>query len=269
MDSLLLTPLLGALIGLALALTGAGGGILAMPLLILVLHLSVVQAAPVALLAVGLSAALGAWMAFREGRLRYRAAALIGVTGVLASPLGSWLANRVPAKPLTIIFAVVLAYVAMRMIRESQGGGDAVADDEKLPCVLDPARGRLSWTAPCARALMFTGGLSGMLSGALGVGGGFVIVPALARFTNLGQTSVVGTSLGVIALVSAGSVAVASVSGSMNWPVALPFALGAACGMAAGSRLSGRLPPARLKQSFGVISLLAALVMMIKSVAPA
>lgn len=265
----MLTSLLGAMIGLALALTGAGGGILAMPLLILGLHLDVVHAAPVALLAVGLSAALGALMAFREGRLRYRAAALIGITGVLASPLGSWLAHRIPAKPLTVVFAVVLAHVAIRMIRESRAGKDAVADDEKLPCVLDPAQGRLNWTAPCARALMFTGGISGVLSGALGVGGGFVIVPALTRFTNLGQTSVVGTSLGVIALVSAGSVAVASMSGGMNWAVALPFALGAACGMAAGSQLSGRLPPASLKQAFGVISLVAAVIMVVESVSPA
>lgn len=254
----LLPAVLGVLVGLALALTGAGGGILAMPLLILGLHLSVVQAAPIALLAVGLSAALGAFMAFRERRLRYRAAALIGVVGVIIAPLGTWTAHQIPVAPLTLIFAAVLSYVALRMLREASATKSVIPDSQKLPCVLNPDEGRLFWTARCARSLMLTGGLSGFLSGALGVGGGFVIVPALARYTNLDQTSVVGTSLGVIALVSAGSVGVASASGLVQWTTAIPFALGSFIGMLLGSRLAGRLPPARLKQAFGGISLAAA-----------
>ncbi|WP_439639136.1 sulfite exporter TauE/SafE family protein [Nevskia sp.] len=265
MDSLSLTHVLtlglGALIGLALALTGAGGGILAMPLLILVLHLTVVQAAPIALLAVGLSAALGALLAFRQRQLRYRAAALIGGVGVLVAPSGTWLAHQIPVLPMTLVFAAVLAAVAIRMIREAAPGAAAITPDRSLPCVQDGDRGRLQWTAPCARALIGTGALSGLLSGALGVGGGFVIVPALARYTNLTARSVVGTSLAVIALVSAGSVTVAALSGHLLWPLALPFAGGAALGTAAGSRLAGRIAPGRLKQAFGLLSLLAAAIM--------
>ncbi|MDP3294993.1 MAG: sulfite exporter TauE/SafE family protein [Nevskia sp.] len=266
MDTMLLTAGLGALIGLALALTGAGGGILAMPLLILALHLTVIQAAPIALLAVGLSALLGAAIAFREKRLRYRAAGLIGIVGVLTAPLGTWAAHQVPIAPLTVVFALVLSYVAIRMLRDARTAPADIAADQKLPCVLNPDEGRLNWTAPCARALMATGGLSGVLSGALGVGGGFVIVPSLARYTNLSQQSVVGTSLGVIALVSAGSVTVAAVSGLLLWNIATPFALGSVVGMLTGSRLSGRLSPGLLKQAFGTISLLAAVTMIIKAV---
>lgn len=267
-EAALLPAALGAVVGLALALTGAGGGILAMPLLILGLHLTVVQAAPVALLAVGLSAALGACMAFRKRRLRYRAAGLMGVVGVVVAPLGTWVAHQVPVAPMTLIFAAVLSYVALRMIRDAAGADSALADSQKLPCVLNLDEGRLFWTARCARALMMTGGLSGFLSGALGVGGGFVIVPALARYTNLDQKSVVGTSLGVIALVSASSVSVAAASGLMPWPVAIPFVLGSLAGMLLGSRLAGRLPPARLRRAFGVISLLAAAVLVFRVVLP-
>lgn len=264
----LLPAVLGVLVGSALALTGAGGGILAMPLLILGLHLTVVQAAPIALLAVGLSAALGAFIAFRERRLRYRAAGLIGVVGVVIAPLGTWTAHQIPVAPLTLIFAAVLSYVALRMLSDASGATTAISDSQKLPCVLNPDEGRLFWTARCARSLMMTGGLSGFLSGALGVGGGFVIVPALVRYTNLNQKSVVGTSLGVIALVSAGSVGVASASGLIHWTTAIPFALGSLGGMLLGSRLAGRLPPARLKQAFGGISLLAAAILAARVLSP-
>lgn len=263
-DLTALAAVFGVLVGLAQATTGAGGGILAMPLLIVGLQLSVVQATPIALLGVGLSAGLGATLALRQGRLRYRAAGLIGLAGVLVAPLGTWLAHRLPATPLTLLFAAVLAYVAIRTFREAGKPLDEGSDPEKLPCVLDADRGRFQWTAPCARALIATGGLSGLLSGTFGVGGGFVIVPALARYTNLAQASVVGTSLGVIALVSAGSVGVAAASGLVLWPLALPFTLGSAAGMLLGGRLAGRLPAARLKQAFGVISLLAAAVMVVR-----
>jgi len=266
MENSLLTAGLGALIGLALALTGAGGGILAMPLLILALHLTVVQAAPIALLAVGLSAALGGLIALREKRLRYRAAGLVGIVGVVTAPLGTWAAQQIPVVPLTLIFSLVLTYVALRMIREAASTGLQVPADRKLPCVLNPDEGRLHWTARCTRALMLTGGVSGFLSGSLGVGGGFVIVPALTRYTNLSLQSVVGTSLGIIALVSAGSVTVAAASGLMLWPVAIPFAVGSIVGMLLGSRLAGRVPPRRLKQAFGVMSLLAAAVMVMRTV---
>ena len=261
MDPALLAVGLGALVGAALALTGAGGGILAMPLLLLGLRLTVTQATPIALMAVGLSAALGAALAFRHGRLRYRAAGLIGISGLISAPLGTWVAHQLPVAALTALFALVLAYVALRMIGEGRHPVPAPSAAAKLPCVIDPEEGRLQWTAPCARALMRTGAVSGALSGALGVGGGFVIVPALHRYTDLATASVVATSLGVIALVSASSVAVAAVSGVVLWSVALPFTLGAALGMGLGSQAAGHLPPALLKQGFGALGLLAAAVL--------
>lgn len=268
MDAQVLALLLGALIGLTLALTGAGGGILAVPLLVFGLHLSVPQAAPVALVAVGLAAALGAGLALRAGQLRYRAAALIGVSGVLVAPAGIVLAHRLPTAPLALLFSGVLAYVALRTLREARRPANAASlfpPEDKLPCVLDPEQGRLQWTAPCARALMRTGVLSGLLSGALGVGGGFVIVPALARYTNLDQRSVVGTSLGVIALVSAGSVTAAAVSGRLLWEVALPFATGSALGILLGRGLARRISGPGLRHLFALVSLVAAVSLALKT----
>ena len=98
-DPALLAILLGSVVGVVLALTGAGGGILAVPLLVFGLHLPMQQAAPIGLLAVGLAAALGAALGLREGIVRYRAATLIRVTGMLLAPFGIWLAQRFPMHP--------------------------------------------------------------------------------------------------------------------------------------------------------------------------
>lgn len=212
MDPSLLGLALGAVIGLILALAGAGGGILAVPLLVFGLHLSIMQAAPVGLIAVGAASAFGAVLGLREGLVRYRAAALIGLTGMLLAPLGVRLAQVIPNAPLMVAFALVLAVVAWRMFDQARRGANAgsVAQRSQMPCVLDPDEGRLVWTLPCAWALAATGAMSGLLSGLLGVGGGFVIVPSLSRYTNIATRSIFATSLAVIALVSIGGVGAAA-----------------------------------------------------------
>ena len=96
----------------------AGGAIIAVPLLVFGLHLSMAQAGPVGLLAVALAASAGAVLGWRTRVLRYKAAALMAATGAatgaVTSPLGLWLAQRVPNRPVTAVFAVVLAIVAAR-----------------------------------------------------------------------------------------------------------------------------------------------------------
>jgi len=103
--------------------------------------------------------------------------------------------------------------------------------------------------------------LSGLLSGLLGVGGGFVIIPALSRYTNLDSKSIVATSLAVIALVSLGSVITASLSGVMHWAVGAPFALGAVVGLVLGRQVASHLAGPRLQQLFAVTGMLAALLL--------
>jgi len=243
---------LGSVVGLVLALTGAGGGILAVPLLVFGLHLRMAEAAPVGLLAVGLAAALGALLGLREGVVRYRAALLIGCTGMLIAPLGVGLARRLPNTPLMLAFAAVLGWVAWRHLR--QGARGAAAPAGRPVCAMDPATGRLSWRTPCALALAGTGALSGLLSGLLGVGGGFVIVPLLSQLSDVGMRGIVATSLAIIALVSVGGVFGAATQGALAWSVALPFAAGAALALLAGRQLGARLAGARLQQAFGAVA---------------
>ncbi|PYY98561.1 sulfite exporter TauE/SafE family protein [Pseudomonas sp. TKO14] len=255
---------LGAIIGAILALTGAGGGILAVPLLVFGLGLSMVEAAPIGLLAVGLAASVGAVLGLRQGIVRYRAAGFVASVGVLMAPLGLWLAHRLPNLPLALLFSLVLLYACGRILRKASlelKQGQAAPRPAFLPCVLNPAQGRLRWTLPCARALTFTGMLSGLLSGLLGVGGGFVIIPALSRYTNLDSKSIVATSLAVIALGSLGSVITASLSGGMHWAGGAPFALGAGVGLGLGRQGASHLAGPRLQQLFAITGMLAALLL--------
>jgi uncharacterized membrane protein YfcA len=170
----LVTALLGAVVGAILALTGAGGGILAVPLLVFGLGLPLVKAAPVGLLAVGLAAAIGALLGLKQGIVRYRAAGFVAGIGLLMAPVGLYVAHRLPSTPLALVFAGVMVYASLRMfckaVRELHHGKPPPRL-EMFPCVLNPLEGRLRWTLPCARALALTGLLSGLLSGMLGVGG--------------------------------------------------------------------------------------------------
>jgi len=254
----LLGLVLGAVVGLILALAGAGGGILAVPLLVFGLHLSILEAAPVGLIAVGAASAFGAVLGLRDGLVRYRAAAVIGITGMLLAPVGVRLARLIPNAPLTVAFSIVLAWVAWRMFNQARrtvaGEAESPHAQSRLPCVLNPNEGRLVWTLPCAWALAGTGAVSGVLSGLLGVGGGFVIVPSLSRYTNLAARSIFATSLAVIALVSVGGVAAAAWQGSIAWPIAGPFAVGAVVALLAGRLMAARLAGARLQQAFAVTS---------------
>lgn len=263
----MMTPLaLGLAVGLILALTGAGGGILAVPLLVFGTHIGMAQAGPIGLLAVGMAACLGAILGLRAGVVRYRAAMLVAVTGMVCSPAGLWLARRVDNRWLSVLFAFTLLYVAFKSFGKARRKGAASTAPRPVPvCVRDAATGRFVWTRPCARALALSGSLAGLLSGLLGVGGGFVMVPALQRYTDLAMQSAVATSLAVIALISAAGVVTSAASGGLAWSIALPFAAGALAGMLGGRSLSGRLSGPHLQIAFAVVSTLVAAGMIVKA----
>lgn len=261
---MLVVSLLGFTVGIILALTGAGGGILAVPLLVFGAGLSMAQAGPIGLLAVALAAALGAIMGLKQGTVRYKAALLIATAGILCSPLGLWLAQRTPNRPLSMLFALVLLYVAWRVYQRAAATAAAppagstnngsTNSGTAPPCRLDARRGKLNWTAPCARALAMSGLVAGGLSGLLGVGGGFVMVPALQRYTDLNTQSILSTSLAVIALVSFSGVAASAASGHLQWAIALPFSAGALVGMSGGRLLAARLAGPVLQKAFALVS---------------
>jgi hypothetical protein len=266
---MIIVLLLGFTVGVILALTGAGGGILAVPLLVFGVGLSMAEAGPIGLLAVGLAATLGAVMGLKTGTVRYKAALLIAGAGIVCSPFGLWLAQRTPNRPLTIVFAFVLMYVAFRVFQRSLPASAESKTDVKNkppPCLLDASRGKLNWTAPCAWALTVSGVVAGGLSGLLGVGGGFVMVPALQRYTNLTAQSVLATSLAVIALVSISGVAASAATGHLQWAIAFPFSIGALAGMISGRLVAAKLSGPHLQRGFAIVSGVVAVALLVKAI---
>ena len=264
MDITLIGIALGVFVGVLLGLTGAGGAILSVPLLGFFLHLNVAEAAPIGLLAVSLSASLGAYLGLRSKIMRYKAAMLIASAGLLFSPIGIWLAHQLPNWPLVLIFCSVLLLVSRNMWQQAKRELAHLDDELGPPCLLDQTIGKLTWTLPCARALAMSGALAGFFSGLLGVGGGFIIVPALRKFTDLPMKSIVATSLGVLTIVSFGGVLFSNLYGSMNWSLALPFAGGSVVGLLIGRQAVKSISGPRVQQAFAIFALLIAVAMMLK-----
>lgn len=260
---------LGIAVGIIMALTGAGGGILAVPLLVFAAQLSFKEAAPVGLLAVGMAAAMGAILGLQAGIVRYRAAMLMATAGVLFAPIGVWIAGRTDGAWLNGLFALVLLFVAFRTYRQASNDQANATPSvlRELPCIVSADNGRFVWTTRCARALVSSGLVAGLMSGLLGVGGGFVMVPAMARYTDLSMQSIVATSLAVIALVSLSGVAANAYAATLDWSIALPFAGGALAGMLAGRFASSRVSGSHLQKGFAVVSAAVAIGMTVKSFA--
>lgn len=258
---------LGLCIGASLGLTGAGGGILAVPALMFGLHMSLAQAAPVALIAVGAASAVGAIQGLRSGLVRYKAALLMAITGAITAPLGLALARQIPASWLSLGFAAVMMLVAVRMARQSRPASAALAPaaDRTKACRLSAETGRFIWTGRTAATLGSIGAVAGICTGMLGVGGGFIIVPALTYFSNARMHNIVSTSLMVIALVSAVTVGSAAMRGLSLTDAQWLFIAAATVGMMLGRMAAPLVPQPVLQRVFASVCVAVAGVLILRT----
>ena len=259
----LITIVLGLFVGMVLALTGAGGAILSIPLLVFFLHLSISQAAPIGLFALMLSAGIGALLGLRAGTVRYKAAGLMALLGILMAPIGVLLGHYLPSRLVGIIFSIVLAYIAMRMWF---GSPAEPISNEPAPCQINPATSKLFWTAPCTAKLGLAGSIAGLLSGLLGVGGGFIIVPSLRKESNLDMQTIITTSLAVIALVSASGFVTYALHYTIDWKTVLPFGISTIVGMLIGRLFAAKIPTNHSQHVFAVHAFVVAAALAIKQV---
>ncbi len=259
---MLLASVLGVLMGLVMGLTGAGGGILGVPALVLGLGLTMIQAAPVSLLAVGAAAAVGAIDGLRHGLVRYRAALLIALLGALFSPLGVFVAHQLSEPVLMGLFSALMVLVAWRMVRREKveaGPSDhGAASWGQKNCMLNQQTGRLAWTAKCTATLAALGAVTGAVSGLLGVGGGFLIVPAFKQLTDVQMRGIVATSLMVVSLLSLIGVVGAFHAGVNIEPMGWGFIVASIAGMLAGRRLCSVIPARALQVGFAGLCVLVA-----------
>jgi uncharacterized membrane protein YfcA len=263
----MLTLILGVCVGLVLGLTGAGGGILAIPALTLGLGWSVTEATPISLLAVGGAASIGAIHGLRQGLVRYKAAGVMAIAGWLTAPLGLYLGGLIPSAVLMLMFGAVMLVVAGRMYVQSRRATENahVADALQKNCMLDPLTGRLDWSGRCSATLASIGAASGLLTGLLGVGGGFLIVPAFRKFSDVRMHGVVATSLMVVALVSLGTLSHFFIKGFELSGAAIIFTGAAFAGMVVGRLSAPKLSAQLLQRLFSMLCITVSLLMIGKA----
>jgi uncharacterized membrane protein YfcA len=245
---------MGVVIGAIMGLTGAGGGILAVPVLVGTLGWTMQKAAPVALIAVASGAAVGAMDGFRLGLVRYKAATLMALCGIPMTRIGQGWAHELPHDWLLGGFGLLMLLISVRFLKMSN-----VTYAEQNPNSLRLARingetGKFIWTPLTALVLAAVGSLTGMMTGLLGVGGGFLIVPLMRRFTELSMQGIVATSLFVITLVSGGGVINALASGAqVPMMETIGFVAAMVSGMLVGRKVTRRLQPHHIQTGFGLL----------------
>ncbi|GAA3838032.1 sulfite exporter TauE/SafE family protein [Streptomyces coacervatus] len=237
MSVLVLALVSGSVIGLALGALGGGGSVLAVPALIYLLGFTPVAATTASLVIVAVTTATALPAHAREGHVRWRTGLLFAAAGTGPAMLGALVAARLPAAALTAAFALVALVAAVRMLRPRVGSGDAVR-------AVRPGR------AAAAGA-----GL-GAVTGVLGVGGGFLAVPALVSVLGLRMRAAVGTSLLVITINSVAALALrAGTADGLDWAVIGPFAGAAILGAWDGKRLATKVSGQALQRIFALVLL--------------
>jgi len=273
METVILSLGFGLVIGLALGLTGGGGSIFAVPLLVYAMSVPPHEAVGISLAAVGATAAWGVIQHLRGGQVEVRTGLLFAVTGMLGAPLGTWLNSLLPEKLLMLLFAGLMLAIALRMWRRTTSSntttGCSPDTDVESPnaatCRRD-AQGQLQLTSRCALLLIILGFATGILSGLFGVGGGFVIVPALVLFSGMPIHRAVATSLLVIALISSSGIASNLIADRpLDINIAALFTAGGIIGLSIGSQLGRRISGAVLQKGFSMAVVVVAAFVVTKS----
>ena len=246
-----LTIALAVFVGIALGLLGGGGAILTVPLLAYVAGLDPRQAITISLLVVGVTAAVSAITHARAGRVQWRTAALFGSAAMAGAYAGGLLARLIPGTTLMIAFAVVMIAAAIAMMRGRKNPAAATA--RRMPLL----------------KLAVLGVGVGMVSGLVGAGGGFLLVPALALLGGLSMPVAVGTSLVVISMQSFAGLAGHLASQHIDWRLAGMVTAAAVIGGLVGGRLTAIVDPNTLRQLFGWFVLLMASVILAEELHPA
>lgn len=254
-----LAALFGAVIGALLGLVGGGGGILAVPALVYGLGLPLSAAVPASLVVVGSASAVAvAPRARRE--VNWRLAGIIGAAGIPTSLLGGVVNHHLDQHILLLIFAAIMVAAALRMLRATTETGG----------VCDLPGGGVAWQRCLPRAII-TGALVGFLTGLLGVGGGFLLVPALIVALGLRTPNAVATSLVIIVINSVAGLVPYLATGhagtGMNWTAIAVFALATLVVSLPAGRLARRVPAHALRRGFAVLVLLVAAAVSIQVVA--
>lgn len=228
------TIALSVLIGVSLGLLGGGGSILTVPILVYVAGQDAKAAIATSLLVVAVTSAAAAIPHARAGHVRWRTGLLFGVAGMAGAYGGGRLGSLVPGTWLLIAFGLMMAATAVAMLR-GRKNVEAVRAHQEIPVA----------------KVLVEGVVVGVVTGLVGAGGGFLVVPALALLGGLPMSAAVGTSLVVIAMKSAAGLFGYLQGVTIDWPLALGVTAAAIAGSVIGARIAGRTNEEQLRKGFG------------------
>ena len=256
----------GTLIGLSLGALGGGGSVLAVPVLVYGLGQSAAQATTGSLVVVGLTSLVSAITAYRSGNVRLGRGVAFGVVAIGGAAAGAKASALVPQPMLLAAFAALLLVVAglmtVRQLRARRAGGTDGSAPQRRALADNPIiTFSPTFACHCPRAIkvLATATAVGLLTGFLGVGGGFLVVPALVLALGLPMEYAAGTSLVVITITSASALAVRAGTGTHpGWGLAALVTAAAVAGGYLGARLAARADTSKLQAAFTVLLLLVA-----------
>lgn len=255
----------GAATGIVLGLLGSGGSIIAVPALLYLLHVEPKQAIAMSLGIVAITATIAAFDNWRRGNVDIRVAAVFGLFGVVGTFGGTRLGVHTPVAFQLGLFALVMLAAAWRMLRPKkqllrQPAQLAVAGGPAIPMpeneIIRAHLGQI--------ALLGVG--VGALTGLVGVGGGFLIVPALVLLSGIPMKTAIGTSLAIVAANSSTGFAGYMGVVPVDWMMLASFTAVTVAGSFAGTRLAHHISQETLKRSFGVFLVFVASYILLKSV---
>jgi uncharacterized membrane protein YfcA len=237
---------LAVAIGVALGLLGGGGSVLALPILTSVMGVAIKPAIAMTLVIVGTVSLLGVIPHWRAGRVRWRVAAIFGSSTAIGAFLGARIAALPWVTPIgqMLLFAGMMLLAAIATIHRSYQP-DSPTPDDALAAYAKPVC-RYCWLW-----LLSEGIGVGMVTGLVGVGGGFAIVPALVLLGKLPMKQAIGTSLVIIAVNSIAGLAGYMGQVAIDWPLTLSFTMAAALGTLPGAYWAKFVPATRLQRWFG------------------
>lgn len=233
---------LGAVIGVMLGLLGGGGSILAVPALVYVLGLDIGQAIPISLIVIGIASAVGAAPKVIAHQVQWRLAAIFAAAGIPATFLGTAIGRHLPQPVLLSGFALVMVVAGIRMLQDKGDKGTA--------CRVEGAG--INWRR-CAPRSIPAGFLVGLLTGLFGVGGGFLIVPALVLMLGVEIPIAIGTSLLIIVVNSAAGLISHLGGAGIDWSITGAFVGTAIIGSLIAGHYGTKLDTQRLQRWFAYL----------------
>ena len=250
-----LTSPLGFIIGLSLGALGGGGSILAIPALVYAAGQDPTAATTTSLLLVGTAAIIGMATHWQAGRVRVGTGIMFGLTGIGGSLMGSAINRHIDPNLLLLLFSGLTVVAAWRMtagtpVRARPAGDPAAAVIGGGGVAL-----RVGAAVDVRRyaEVLVAGTAVGFMTGLFGVGGGFIIVPALTLVLGLPMAEAVGTSLLVIAINSGVALSARVATTTIDWTTTAPFTLAAVLGVVTGGRHAGRLDAERSRRWFAAL----------------